>query len=367
MRIQGDLKLDFDDVLIVPKRSTLGSRSEVDLTRNFQFRNSGQQWSGIPIIAANMDGVGSVQMARALAKFRGLTALVKNLTLDELTEANLDPQHTIYTCGARENDIEKLVELFKRGISIHFICLDVANGYTQQFVDVVEEVRMKFPLTTLIAGNVVSPEMTEQLILSGADIVKVGIGPGSVCETRIKTGVGYPQLSAIAECADAAHGLRGHIIGDGGCRVPGDIAKAFAANADFVMLGSMLAGHTEGGGNIITKFFSTGRVEESPLSKPDDRVFTDIFEEKQFVKFYGMSSDTAMNKHNGGVAEYRTSEGRTVEIPFKGPVDITMKDVLGGVRSTCTYVGAATLKELSKRTTFVRVNKQFNDIYVAKG
>jgi GMP reductase len=212
------------------------------------------------------------------------------------------------------------------------VCIDVANGYTQSFVDFIKEFRQWYPDVVLMAGNVVTPEMTEELILAGVDIVKVGIGPGSVCTTRKKTGVGYPQLSAVIECADAAHGLQGHIIADGGCSVPGDVVKAFAAGADFVMLGGMLAGHKEGGA--------------SPFGEN---------------KFYGMSSDTAMDLHNGGVANYRASEGKTVEIPYRGEVKHTMQDILGGLRSACTYVGASELKELSKRATFVRVTQQLNN------
>jgi GMP reductase len=212
------------------------------------------------------------------------------------------------------------------------VCIDVANGYTQAFVEFIKKFRERYPSVILMAGNVVTPEMTEELILAGVDIVKVGIGPGSVCTTRKMTGIGYPQLSAVIECADAAHGLRGHIIADGGCSVPGDIVKAFAAGADFVMLGGMLAGHKEGGAS----------------SFGDNR-------------FYGMSSDTAMDLHNGGVANYRASEGKTVEIPYRGEVSRTIQDILGGLRSACTYVGASELKELSKRTTFVRVTQQLNE------
>jgi GMP reductase len=222
--------------------------------------------------------------------------------------------------------------------NLEWICIDIANGYSEHFVDFVRKVRSDYPRMTIVAGNVVTADMTQELILAGADIVKVGIGPGSVCTTRIQTGVGYPQLSAVIECADAAHGLGGHIIADGGCICPGDVAKAFGAGADFVMLGGMLAGHDEGGGMVDVK---SGTVQ-----------------------FYGMSSDTAMNKHSGGVADYRSSEGRTVEIPYKGPVQKTIKDILGGLRSTCTYVGAPTLKQLSKCTTFVRCTQQFNGVFV---
>ena len=185
-----------------------------------------------------------------------------------------------------------------------------------------------------MAGNVVTGEMTEQLILSGADIVKVGIGPGSVCTTRKKTGVGYPQLSAVMECADAAHGLSGHIISDGGCTMPGDFSKAFGAGADFVMAGGMFSGHDESGGETVTDS-DTGR---------------------KYKEFYGMSSAHAMTKHSGGVADYRASEGKYVLVPYRGPVSGTVRTILGGVRSSCTYVGARKLKELSKRTTFIRIS-----------
>ena len=241
--------------------------------------------------------------------------------------------------GITEADFAKLIEIMKIA-PIPFICLDVANGYTERFVSCLEHLREKYPKTVIMAGNVVTGEMVEELILSGADIVKIGIGPGSVCTTREKTGVGYPQLSAIIECADAAHGLGGQVCADGGCVTPGDVAKAFAAGADFVMLGGMLAGHDECLGNIIEE---NGR---------------------KFKRFYGMSSAEAMEIHHGSVADYRASEGRSVNVPYRGPVKNTVSDILGGIRSTCTYVGAHRLKELSKRTTFIRVARQLNEAFV---
>ncbi|XP_009004071.1 GMP reductase 2 isoform X3 [Callithrix jacchus] len=316
--IDNDVKLDFKDVLLRPKRSTLKSRSEVDLTRSFSFRNSKQTYTGVPIIAANMDTVGTFEMARVLCKFSLFTAVHKHYSLDQWQEfASQNPD-----C-----------------LEVNYICLDVANGYSEHFVEFVKDVRKRFPQHTIMAGNVVTGEMVEELILSGADIIKVGIGPGSVCTTRKKTGVGYPQLSAVMECADAAHGLKGHIISDGGCSCPGDVAKAFGAGADFVMLGGMLAGHSESGGELIER------------------------DGKKYKLFYGMSSEMAMKKYSGGVAEYRASEGKTVEVPFKGDVEHTIRDILGGIRSTCTYVGAAKLKELSRRTTFIRVTQQVNPIF----
>ncbi|CAK1716997.1 GMP reductase [Vibrio crassostreae] len=220
-----------------------------------------------------------------------------------------------------------------------FICIDIANGYSEHLVEYVQKVRAEFPNKVISAGNVVTGDMVEELILAGADIVKVGIGPGSVCTTRVKTGVGYPQLSAIIECGDAAHGLGGMIIGDGGCSCAGDVSKAFGGGADFVMLGGMLAGHSESGGEVVEQ------------------------DGKQYMKFYGMSSQSAMDKHSGGVAKYRAAEGKTVLLPFRGSVHNTISDILGGVRSTCTYVGAAKLKELTKRTTFIRVQEQENNVF----
>ncbi|CAK0754639.1 GMP reductase [Gammaproteobacteria bacterium] len=215
----------------------------------------------------------------------------------------------------------------------------MANGYTRVLVEFLRKLRQTYPDITIMAGNVVTGEMTEELILDGADIVKVGIGPGSVCTTRKMAGVGYPQLSAVIECADAAHGLGGLICSDGGCTSPGDIAKAFGGGADFVMLGGMLAGHDE---------CSNDTVERDGM---------------WMKRFYGMSSRTAMDKYAGGVADYRAAEGKEVLIAPRGPVDATVQEILGGLRSACTYVGARKLKELSKRTTFVRVTRQLNEVF----
>jgi len=361
MRIEEDLKLDFKDVLIRPKRSELKSRKDVLLRRKYTFRN-GRIWEGVPIIAANMDGVGTFGMSRALSKFGMMTCLVKSYTkkdyLKDQWAWSLD--HSIVSTGISEHDLNNVSEIINMGSGLDFVCIDAANGYTEHFVNFIRKFKEKHPSNTLIAGNVVTADMTQELILAGADIVKVGIGPGSVCTTRLKTGVGYPQLSAIIECADAAHGLGGHIIADGGCTCPGDVAKAFAAGADFVMMGGMFAGHKEGGGKIIEKVYKTHQVETDPYGN----IIRPIYETKKYVQFYGMSSDTAMKKHKGGVADYRASEGRTVEVPYKGEVINTVKDLLGGIRSTCTYVGAPTLKQLSKCATFVRVTQQYNGVFV---
>ena len=318
MRILEDTKLDFSDVLISPKRSTLTSRKDAELSRHFTFRYSNHTWTGIPIVASNMDHTGTYKMHEAFVKFDMLVALCKF----EKYEPN---DNLIRTIGLDQNLDD-----------IHyddspFICLDVANGYTERFCEYVSLMR-KHEATQkkiIIAGNVCTPEATEQIILAGADIVKIGIGPGSVCTTRKMTGVGYPQLSATIECADAVHGLGGHIITDGGCTVVGDIAKSFGAGADFVMLGGMLAGHNECAGK----------------------------------EFYGMSSEEAQLKYLGEKEHYRASEGKKIIPPKRGPVKNTIEEILGGLRSSCTYAGARTLKALPKCTTFVKVNRQLNEVY----
>ncbi len=344
MRIENDLKLGFKDVMIRPKRSTLSSRSQVTLDREFSFLHSNHKWNGVPIMAANMDTVGTFEMAIALAKHKIFTAIHKHYTIDEWTNflKNTDKsilEYIAVSTGTGLSDAEKLKEIFSTHPEIKFICIDVANGYSEHFVHFVKKTRELYSDKVIMAGNVVTGEMVEELLLAGADIIKVGIGPGSVCTTRVKTGVGYPQLSAIIECADAAHGLGGQIVSDGGCKIPGDVAKAFGGGADFVMLGGMFAGHEESGGKIITK------------------------NGNKFKQFYGMSSETAMNKHVGGVANYRASEGKMVELPYRGAVNKTVHDILGGLRSTCTYVGAKRLKELTKRTTFIRVQEQHNQVF----
>jgi len=348
MRMEEGTKLDFKDVLIRPKRSTLASRKDVDISREFTFKWSGRKYDGVPIVAANMDGVGTFSMAEAFEKDgNNLTvALHKHYGLDELL--GFFEKHggrgVWYSIGITGDDQDKLKAFLasyvqKGGKGIDKICIDVANGYSEQFVDFVRMIRDLDEKMTIMAGNVVTGEMVEELILSGADVVKVGIGPGSVCTTRKMTGIGYPQLSAVIECADAAHGLGGLICADGGCTVPGDVAKAYGGGADFVMVGGMLAGHDQSEQKVVKEG------------------------ERKYVEFYGMSSDTAMKKHKGGVAEYRASEGRTVKVPYRGDVGGTLQDILGGLRSACTYVGARRLKELSKRTTFIRVSQQINTVF----
>lgn len=341
MRIENEIKLDYSDVLICPKRSESPSRKNVNLHRKFKFLNSGADWEGVPIVAANMSTVGTFAMAKALAEYDMPVCLHKHYSTLQLADF-FKNNEAFYTLGIKDEDFEKLDDFRGRHGDPKHVCLDVANGYTRFFVERCKKIRGMLPKSVLMAGNVCTPEMVQELLLSGGvDIVKIGIGPGSACTTRIVTGCGFPQLSACLECADAAHGLRGHIVADGGCTTPGDVAKAFGAGADFVMLGGMLSGHDQCEGDW--------ELDEAGNRK--------------FFGFYGMSSDEAMKKFNGGKARYKASEGRSAKVPYRGSVRSTVEEILGGLRSACTYVGTETLKDLSKCCKFVRVNNTHNRIF----
>jgi len=342
MIVDNEIKLDYSDVLIVPRESELSSRSQVDL----EVEHYGD--SVIPIIAANMDGVGTFAMARKLANYKIMTALTKHYSLEDLIEfySEKDSHYAFYSMGTNPDDYSKFVEFDRicRDNDLDKpigICIDVANGYTRNFEAFVSKMSENYPNYVLMVGNVVTPERTEKLIEAGADIVKIGIGPGSVCTTRRLAGVGYPQFSAVLECAAAADAAGGSIVADGGITCPGDAAKAFAAGAKYVMLGGYLAAHEEG----------------LPLEHKDK------IEYRSNVPFYGMASKVAQNLHNGGVAEYRASEGKEVILKYRGPVDNTIKELLGGIRSACTYVGAEDISQLHRKTKFVKVNRVLNNVF----
>ena len=341
MRLETDIKLDFHNVLIRPKRTTLSSRSQVNLEREFKFPNTKTTWNGVPIIAANMDTTGTFEVYQTLSKYKTITALNKHYSLEDYlaySKSNtLDPNYFMVSTGISTRDFERLSMILSK-IECKFICIDVANGYMEALVDFCKNVRKAFPDNIIVAGNVVSREMTEELIINGkVDIVKAGIGPGSACLTRMKTGVGMPQLSAIIECADAAHGVGGYVIGDGGITCPGDMTKAFGGGADFVMCGGVFSGHDENPGEV-----------------------TEDDQGNKYKLFYGMSSKHAMEKHYGKMEKYRSSEGRVIKVKYKGSLNDTISDYLGGIRSCCTYINAKCIKHMPKCTTFVRVTQQLN-------
>ena len=383
MIIENEIKLDYKDVLFRPKRSTLKSRQEVDLFRTIEFANAkgeDRRFYGIPIIASNMDGVGTFEMADELRKSGLMTCLVKTYTQNALVEY-FDPtqgewtqqqleaisNYTIISIGATEDDMKKFKNIYEiTDGRPKYICVDVANGYTEAFSHFIYSLRVQFPELIIMAGNVVTGDMTQELILNGADVVKCGIGPGSVCTTRIQTGVGFPQLSATIECADAAHGLGASIIADGGCTTPGCVSKALGGGADFVMLGGMFAGHDEGGGEVIEKEYITSQIcnesNKSQLFNSGSEAHRKT-EIKKSVQFYGMSSTLANEKHFGGLKDYRASEGKEVKIPYRGNIKSTIQDLLGSIRSTCTYIGARRLKDIPKCATFVRCSDTHNRVY----
>ncbi len=340
MKIDYTPQLDFNNVLIRPKRTVLNSRSNVDMEREFRFPHSKQVWKGVPVIAANMDTTGTFGVYDVLSKHKMITSLHKFYGIDDFKSKELNPDYFMVSTGINFDKIEEL----KNIVSItkaKWLCIDVANGYMKKMVDFCRLIRDVFPNLIIVAGNVATREMVEELIINGkVDVVKIGIGPGSACLTRMKTGVGVPQLSAIIECADAAHGLGGFIIGDGGITCPGDMSKAYGGGADFVMMGGQFAGHDENPGEV---------VEENG---------------KKMKLFYGMSSEHAMNKHYGQMAKYRSSEGREIKIPYKGPLENTILDYLGGVRSTCTYINAKCIKHIPKCTTFILASQQLNTHFV---
>jgi GMP reductase len=331
-------------VLLEPKRSTLSSRKDVDMTRNFTFRNSGKQMNFLPVFASNMDGVGTFSMAKVLQEYKMMTVITKTTNIDEWRQAigNGVRLQSVSVCTGTNvmwdkeaQDWKTMQDVLQSFPDIKMITIDVANAYHQNMVDFIKKVRDEYPTKIIVAGNVVTPEMTEELIINGADVVKIGIGPGSVCTTRTMTGVGVPQFSAILDCADAANGVDGHIMADGGCVYPGDIAKAFGAGAHMVMIGGMLAGHDESEQPVVD-----GKIE-----------------------FYGMSSDRAREKHGRRKDGYRGNEGRLISLPYRGAVQSTVEDILGGIRSACTYIGARRLKDMPKCASFVTTNNVQNRIY----
>ena len=350
-RINNQPKLDFNQVLITPKRSNLNSRSEVELTRTFTFKN-GQTWTGIPIISANMSSTGTFEVYDVLKEYKMITCFHKFYTLDDYNKTKsvrtLDPNYFMVSTGISDADFENL-KLICENIEVKWICIDIANGYIPSFLTFCKKVRQLYPNKIIVAGNVATPDMVNTLCIeANIDVIKCGIGPGSACTTRIKTGVGMPQLSCIMDCGDAAHGVGNYIIGDGGITNPGDLSKAFCGGADFVMMGGVFAGHDENPGEIIEKVVSD-KNGPNRLQK--------------FKLFYGMSSTHAMMKFYGKKNDYRASEGKVVEIPYKGPLKETIEDYLGGVRSTCTYIGSKCLKHAPKCTTFVIVQQQVNNIF----
>ena len=334
IKVKEDIKLDFKDVLIVPKKSNIESRNNVSLLRTFHFKYYPKSITCVPIIASNMSSVGTISMSEKLSDIQCLTVLHKYVSCENLTVVN--KEYTFLSCGVNDyKDCSLKMSLY----GFDKVCIDIANGYLNKIIDVIRWFRENHPTSLIMAGNVVTPERCQEIINAGADIVKVGIGSGSACLTRLKTGVGYPQLSCVLECEEATHQVGGLIISDGGCSNPSDLCKAFGANADFVMLGGMLGGHLESEGEIIE------------------------VKGQQKVLMYGMSSRTAQEKFSGKMNEYRSSEGRSFLLDYRGTVTDTMRDIMGGLRSYGTYIGCNEIQDFSYNTQFIRVSQQLNNPY----
>lgn len=338
-RILTETELDYSDVLILPARSTITSRKEIILEREIVFKHSRQVWRGVPLVCANMDNLGSFTMADTLSEYHILTCLTKHYPLKELVTyfnlptTNLD--YVSYSLGISDSDLEKF-NLFRQEAPVRIVTIDTPNGYMERFVGFCNELRSNNPDVTIIAGNVCTGEMVEELALNGVDCVKAGIGGGAQCTTRMKSAIGRSMVSMILECADKAHHHEIQLMSDGGITCPGDACISFAVGADFSMVGSQWASTKETGADII---------EENG---------------KQFMVFYGMSSSMAQKAHEEGLKSYRASEGRVSKLPYKGSIHPIIRDYLGGLRSCCSYVGSNSLKSLPRKATLVKVNNRLN-------
>ena len=367
MQIIDSVQLDFSDVLIKPRRSSIDSRSKVDITRNYKFKWCPYTIKGTGIMQANMGTIGNFDVSKKMLDNGLFACLHKYHNVEDLIEFYTDLidrgddtwMRCLLAIGLRDNGIEKLRTLNEKlGVQVG-IKFDVPNGYIPQVKEKVINLRKEFPDMFIMVGNVVTGDITEDLILSGADCVAVGIGPGGQCLTREQTGCGRPQLSAIIECADAAHQVGGMVCGDGGITCPGDLGKAFGAGADFIMIGSMFAGTLEADGDIISKWIFNGEYEPAA----DGSGFEPHLELKEFKQFYGMSSTLAQEKFGNGKPKYRASEGRVTIVPYVGSIDGVIEELLGGLRSTMTFLGAWKLKNIPKQCTFYKVHNQLNRTY----
>lgn len=357
MNIVNEEQLDFDDVMIAPQPSCVESRKDVTIVRPYKFKHTGKVIEGNPAMAANMATTGTFEMAREMQKHQMFCALHKHYSAEELIQFLENNKkefgtndYIFISTGLRKDDFAKLQTVMKTGLCNN-ICLDAPNGYINGFVQHLNRIRTAFPNSIIMAGNIVTPEKTVELIQNGADVVKLGIGSGSACSTRVKTGVGRPQLSTIIDCVSASKRYEGLVCSDGGVQKPADYIKAIGVHADFVMMGGYLAGCSEAGGKLITKLVKSPFVDDN---------CDYIMEERKYKLFYGMSSEYAQDQHYNGLADYRASEGIKVLTPYKGPVKKTIQDLEGGLRSALTYVGAQDIEEFPHKITFYKVRRQLN-------
>lgn len=387
MLIHNDIQLDFDDVLIAPQTTTINHRGEVDIIREFKYLDV----CGVPVISANMTQTGTFDVASKLLENDYFATLHKFYKAEEIIEfiqsqkrKNIlnglidccgeymgNEKNLFVTVGKRnwDEEFKKIETIYEQTGALVSVLLDVPNAYIPEIVDCVKQLREFMNEQNchggLIAvGNVCSGDETQKLILAGANFVKVGIGPSPVCDTRIKTGCGRPQLSAIIECANAAHQVNGYIIADGGFKTNADFCKALVAGADICMSGSMFAGCEEANGKIVEKCF---RTNEYDIDYGYDYSLTEFanpepgkpkFEFKQFKEYYGMSSFRAQRENYGKVTTTGTSEGVECKlVPYTGPIQNTINDINGSLRSCGSYIGAKNIKSFSRQGMFYKVNR----------
>jgi IMP dehydrogenase len=330
----------FDDVLIVPKFSEVNSRSEVDISTNLR-----ELRFKLPVISANMDTVTGDAMSRAMLRNGAQACIHRFGTIEETvdlfqrshaTDLHVSPMVSI---GVGSIELQRAKALFDEGA--HTYVVDVAHGAQLSVAKQVLALReILGPYVNIVAGNFATGESVKhflEYVGFAVDAIKVGIGPGSACTTRIKTGVGYPQLSAVLDIARTIEQTGVTVIADGGMKTAGDICKAIAAGADMAMLGGMLAGTEETPGDAF-----------SPSSELQ-------FNPKNAFKKYRGSASLESYRDQGKEAKHRTAEGESFLVPYKGPVADILQDIEGGLRSSLSYVGASNLKEFQRRAEFVRI------------
>lgn len=371
-QILSETYLDYSDILIKPKMgNNLSSRKDVNLIREYKFK-FGQIRKGLGIFNANMATVGNFETAKKLLKVGMFATIHKFYTAEEIIafmrqcqNEKIDYSNLFISIGIKNGirELDKLKEIEDGAMWLKpNICIDAPNFYIDKAFEVLEHCRELFPESVIMCGNIASSDICHKL-LDYADILKAGIGSGAVCLTRKMTGCGVPMVSLILECADIAHAVGGMICADGGITEVGDICKAFALNADFVMSGGMFAGTDEAEGEVIEKCYKTNEyaIDMIDGSKPiPDQPLYDI---KKYKLYYGMSSTLANNKFAGGMSNYKASEGREAFIPYTGSLDKILQDIKGGIASACTYIGAANVKDMSKCATLIKVNHTINKVF----
>jgi len=318
--------ITFDDILLIPSYNHYESRRLVDLSVTDK---SGKLTLALPVMSSNMDTVTESEMANFMSDKGGIGVLHRFMSIERnVLEFKNCRATTFVSVGCGDKEFERAIALRDAGAT--FFCIDVAHAHAKYVGRTLKRLREQLGDACIMAGNVATYAGADYLASCGADLIKVGIGGGSVCSTRVKTGFGVPMLSSIKECARVDRS----IVADGGIKAPGDIVKAIAFGADFVMVGGMLAGTRPTPGPVLTK--EDGR---------------------QVKEYRGMASREAQDDFIGGMPEWKTAEGVAVEVPFRDDADAVMADIIGGMRSGLTYGGSDTIRELQRKLDYLVVSQ----------